>query len=58
MKVPRQLRAENLSLHYLLLETETIASPQSSMVSQPESENSGRLDRTSAVTQSFHLQET
>ena len=50
MKVPRQLRAENLALHYLLQETEMVASPQSSVVSQ--SENSSCLDSTSAVSQS------
>ena len=40
MQIPRQLRAKNLALHYRLLEAQTEASPQSSLVSQPESENS------------------
>ena len=56
MKLPRQFRAENLALHYLLLETQTVASPQSSVVSQ--SENSSYLDRTSDVSQSYQLLET
>ena len=47
MRVPRHLRAENLALHYRLLEAQTEASPQSSMVSQSESENFSCLDRTS-----------
>ena len=54
MQLPRQLRAENLALHYLLLEAQT----QSSLVSQPESENSACLDRTSDVSKSYQLQET
>ena len=58
MQLPRQLRAGNLALHYRLLETQTEASPQTSMVSQPESENSGCLDRTSDGSKSFQLQET
>ena len=58
MQVPRQLRAENLTLHYLLLETKTVASPKSSMVSLLESENNDCMDRTSDVSQSYHLQET
>ena len=47
MKIARQLRAENLAGHNQLQETETVASPQSSVVSQPEK---GCLDRTSAVS--------
>ena len=58
MQLPRQLRAENLALHYRLLETQTEASPQSSIVSQPESENSSCLDRTSDGSKSYQLQET
>ena len=46
MRIPRQLRAENLALHYRLL-AQKEASPQSSVVSQSESENSSCLDRTS-----------
>ena len=54
MKVPRQLRAENLVLFYLLQETPTVASPQVPVVRQPE--KSGGLERTSSVSQSFsHL---
>ena len=54
MKVPRQLRAENLALFYKLLELQTVASPQISVVRQPE--KSGCLERTSAVSQSYsHL---
>ena len=53
MQLPRQLRAENLALHYrLLAEAQTEASPQSPVVSQSESENSSCLDRTSDVSQS------
>ena len=53
MKIARQLRAENLAGHNQLQETETVASPQSPVVSQPEK---GCLDRTSAVSQSIrHL---
>ena len=55
MKVARQLSAENLAEHYKRLETETIASTQVRVVSQPE--NSGGLDRTSDVSQSYQLQE-
>ena len=72
MRIPRQLRAENLALHYRLLaqkeascldrtsddsksyqlqETETVASPQFSVVSQSESENFACLDCTSDVSQ-------
>ena len=56
MKLPRQFRAENLALHYLLLEAQTVASPQSSVVSQ--SENSSYLDCTSDTSQSDQLLET
>ena len=53
MKVARQLTAENLAGHNQLQETETVASPQSPVVSQPAK---GCLDRTSAVLQSIrHL---
>ena len=55
MKVARQLIAENLAEHYKRLETETVASTQIHVVSQPE--NSGGLDRTSDVSQSYQLQE-
>ena len=58
MRQPRQLRAENLALHYRLLETQTEASPQSSVVSQPESENFSCLDCTSDGSKSYQLQET
>ena len=48
MRFPRQLRAENLALHYrLLAEAQTEASPQSPVASQSESANSSYLDRTS-----------
>ena len=57
MRLPRQLRAENLALHYRLL-AQTEASPQSSVVSQPESENSSCLERTSDGSKSYQLQET
>ena len=43
-------RTPDVSQSYQLQETETVASPQSSVVSQ--SENSGCLDRTSDVSQS------
>ena len=56
MKVPRQLRAENLALFYKLQELQTVASPQIPVVRQPE--KSGRLERTSAVPQSYKLQES
>ena len=46
MKVPRQLRAENLALFYKLQELQTVASPQIPVVRQPE--KSGCLERTSA----------
>ena len=46
MKVARQVTAENLALNYLLQETDTVASPQSSVVSQSELYNSDWLDRT------------
>ena len=56
---PRQLRAKNLALHYrLLAEAQRKASPQSSVVSQSESENSSCLDRTSDGSKSYQLQET
>ena len=58
MQLPRQLRAENLALHYRLLEAQMEASPQSSVVSQLESENSSCLDRTSDGSKSYQLQET
>ena len=58
MQLPRQLRAENLALHNRLLEAQMEASPQSSVVSQPESENSSCLDRTSDGSKSYQLQET
>ena len=57
MRIPRQLRAENLALHYRLL-AQKEASPQSSVVSQSESENSSCLDRTSDGSNSYQLQET
>ena len=56
MRLRRQLRAENLALHYRLLEAQMAASPQSSVVSQ--SENSSCLDRTSDDSKSYRLQET
>ena len=56
MRLPRQLRAENLALHYRLL-AQKEASPQSSVVSQPELENSSCLDRTSDGSKSYQLQE-
>ena len=56
MKVPRQLRAENLALFYKLQELQTVASPQIPVVRQPE--KSGCLERTSAVPQSHKLQES
>ena len=56
MKVPRQLRAENLALFYKMLELQTVASPQIPVVRQPE--KSGSLERTSAVSQSYQLQDT
>ena len=55
MKVPRQLRAENLALFYKLQELQTVASPQIPVVRQPE--KSGCLERTSAVPQSNKLLE-
>ena len=56
---PRQLRAENLTLHYrLLAEAQGEASPQSSVVSQSESENSSCLDCTSDGSKSYQLHET
>ena len=58
MRKPRQLRAENLALHYRPLEAQREASPQSSVVSQSESENSSCLDRTSDDSKSYQLQET
>ena len=59
MQFPRQLRAENLALHYrLLAEAQTEASPQSPVVSQSESANSSCLDRTSDGSKSYQLQET
>ena len=56
MKVPRQLRAENLALFYKLQELQTVASPQIPVVRQPE--KSGCLERTSAALQSNKLQES
>ena len=58
IQLPRQLRAENLALHYRLLELQTEASPQSAVLSQPESENSSCLDRTFDSSKSYQLQET
>ena len=55
MRIPRQLRAENLALHYRIL-AQKEASPQSSVVSL--SENSSCLDRTSDDSKSYQLQET
>ena len=57
MRIPRQLRAENLALHYHLL-AQKEANPQSSVVSQSELENSSCLDRTSYDSKSYQLQET
>ena len=57
MRIPRQLRAENLALHYRLL-AQKEASLQSSVVSKSESENSSCLDRTSINSKSYQLQET
>ena len=51
MKVARQLSAENLAKHYKRLETETVASIQVCVVSQPEI--FGCVDRTSAVSQQY-----
>ena len=48
-------KLEYPSWDYKRLETETVASPQVPVVSQPE--NSGCLDRTSDVSQSYQLQE-
>ena len=56
IKVARQLRGENLAKHYHLQELETVASPQVPVVSQQD--NSRCLDFTSAVSQSYQLQET
>ena len=56
MKVPRQLRAENLALFYKLQELQTVASPQIPVFRQPE--KSGCLESTSAVPQSNKLQES
>ena len=54
VKLARKLSAENLTVHNQLQETGTVASPQAPVVSQPE--NSGCLDPTSAVSQSYrHL---
>ena len=59
IRLPRQLRAENLALHYrLLAEAQTEGSPQFSVVSQSESQNSSCLDRTSDGSKSYQLQET
>ena len=58
MQIPRQLRAENLALHYRLLEAQTEASPQISLVRQSKSENSSCLDCTSDDSKSYQLQET
>ena len=57
-QLARQLRAENLALHYRLLESQTEASPQSSVVSQPELENSSCLDHTSDGSKLYQLTET
>ena len=46
MKVARQLTAENIALNYLLQETDTVAMPQSSVVSQSELYKPDWLDRT------------
>ena len=54
MRLPRQLRAENLALHYRLLEAQT----EASVSSQPESENSSCLGRTPDGSKSYQLQET
>ena len=56
MKVPRQLRAENLALFYKLQELQTVASTEIPVVRQPE--KSCCLERTSAVPQSNKLQES
>ena len=56
LKVPRQLRAENLALFYKLQELQTVASPQIPVVRQPD--KSGCLERTSAVPQSYKRQES
>ena len=45
-------RTSDVSKSYQLQETETVASPQFSVVSQSESENSACLDHTSDVSQS------
>ena len=45
-------RTSDGSKSYKLQETETVASPQFSVVSQSESENSACLDRASDVSQS------
>ena len=45
-------------MHYRLLEAKMEASPQSSVVSQSESESSSCLDRTSDGFKSYQLQET
>ena len=45
-------RTSDVSKSYQLQETETVASPQLSVVSQSESENFACLDRTSDVSQS------
>ena len=51
IKVARNLRAENFTAHNAQLqEIWTVASPQSTVVSQPE--NSGCLDRTSSFFES------
>ena len=56
MKVPRQLRAENLASFYILQESQTVANPQIPVVRQPE--KSSCLKHTSAVPQSYKLQES
>ena len=56
MKVPRQLRPENLALFYKLQELQKVTSPQIPAVRQPE--KSGSLERTSAASQSYQLQDT
>ena len=53
MRVAIQLPAENLAGHNQLQELETVVSPQTPVVRQPEK---GCLDRTSTVSQSIrHL---
>ena len=58
MGLPRQLRAENLTLHYGLLEAQKEARPHSSVVSHSGSETFSCLDHTSDDSKSYQLQET